>query len=299
MTQPVWITPAGSLGTIPVGVYFQITLLGTDPDLPGPDAPLELHYVVIAGTLPSGIQCSENGLISGTPDSVASLQGVPSPVAIDTTSKFTVRAYDPLNPSRLADRTFTLTIAVIPEPVWITPAGNVGTYYDSDAVDFLFEFEEVYAPDNTTVTLIAGQLPGGLVLHPSGLLDGYIQPAQDILNLAGYDLSEQDVDPYDFLSSSISKNYQFTLEVSNGRSSSIRTFEIYVYSRNQMQASDDVLVDNNTFITADETTYQAPFLVNRLPSNLGTAIRSNNYFAYQFIGENYISQPITYSIAVK
>ena len=298
MTQPVWITPAGNLGVIPVGVFFQLTLSATDPDLPGPDAPLELNYAIIAGTLPSGIQCSANGIVSGTPDSVASVQGVPLPVAIDTTSKFTVRAYDPLNPSRLADRTFTITIAVIPEPVWVTPAGNVGTYYDSDAVDFQFQFEEVYAPDDTTVTLIAGQLPGGLVLHPSGLLDGYIQPAQDILNLAGYDLSEQDVDPYDFLSSSISKNYQFTLEVSNGRSSSIRTFEIYVYSRNQMQASDDVLVDNNTFITADETTYQAPFLVNRLPSNLGTAIRSNNYFAYQFIGENYISQPITYAISV-
>ena len=32
MTQPVWITPAGSLGVIPVGVFFQITLLG---ELPG------------------------------------------------------------------------------------------------------------------------------------------------------------------------------------------------------------------------------------------------------------------------
>jgi hypothetical protein len=64
-----------------------------------------------------------------------------------------------------------------------------------------------------------------------------------------------------------------------------------------MQASDAVLIDNNTFITADETTLQAPFLTNSIPSNLGN-FRSSNYFAYQFIGEDYVNQPITYAISV-
>ena len=35
MTQPVWITPAGSLGVIPVGVFFQLTLQGELPGEPG------------------------------------------------------------------------------------------------------------------------------------------------------------------------------------------------------------------------------------------------------------------------
>ena len=77
MTQPVWITPAGSLGVIPVGVFFQNTLLGELPGEPG----AELYYTVIAGRLPDGIQCSANGVISGTPDAVASLQVVPLEVA--------------------------------------------------------------------------------------------------------------------------------------------------------------------------------------------------------------------------
>ena len=293
MAQPVWITPAGSLGVIPVGVFFQLTLLGELPGEPG----AELYYTIIAGRLPDGIQCASDGVISGTPDAVASLQGIPLEVGRDTTSKFTVRIYPELDPTNIRDRTFEITVAVIPEPTWVTPAGQIGTYYDSDAVDFQFEFTEVYTPDTTVITLIAGALPGGLTLSLDGLLAGYIQPAQNLDAVAGYDISSQDADPYDFLSQSISKNYQFTLQVSNGHASSIRTFEIFVYSRSQMQASDAVLIDNNTFITADETTYQAPFLTNANPSNLGN-FRSSNYFAYQFIGENYVNQPITYAISV-
>jgi hypothetical protein len=293
MTQPVWITPAGSLGVIPVGVFFQITLLG---ELPGEPA-AQIYYTIIAGKLPDGMQCSANGVISGTPDAVASLQGVPLEVARDTTSKFTVRIYPEEDPTNIRDRTFTLTIAVIPEPTWITPAGQIGSYYDSDLVDFQFEFNEVFTPDTTVITLVAGALPGGLRLGLDGLLTGYIQPAQNLDAVPGYDITSQDVDPYDFLSQSISKNYQFTLQVSNGQASNIRTFEIFVYSRSQMQASDAVLIDNTTFVTADETPYQAPFLTNTIPSNLGT-FRSSNYFAYQFIGENYINQPITYAISV-
>jgi hypothetical protein len=293
MTQPVWITPAGNLGVIPVGTFFQLTLLG---ELPGePNA--EIYYTLIAGKLPDGIQCASNGTISGTPDAVASLQGVPLEVGRNTTSKFTVRIYPENDPTNIRDRTFTITIAVIPEPVWVTPAGLVASYYDSDPVYFLFEFDEVYTPDTTVVTLVAGALPGGLTLGLDGLLTGYVQPAQNIDAVAGYDISAQDADPYDFLSQSISKNYQFTLQVSNGHASSLRTFEIFVYSRSQMQASDNTLIDNNTFVTTDETPYQAPFLTNATPSNLGT-IRSSNYFAYQFIGENYINQPITYAISV-
>ena len=293
MTQPVWITPAGSLGVIPVGVFFQLTLQGELPGEPG----AELYYTIIAGRLPDGIQCAANGVISGTPDAVASLQGIPLEVARDTTSKFTVRIYPELDPTNIRDRTFSITIAVIPEPTWVTPAGQIGTYYDSDLVDFQFEFEEVYTPDTTVVTLIAGALPGGLRLGLDGLLTGYIQPAQNLDAVTGYDLSAQDADPYDFLSQSISKNYQFTLQVSNGQASSLRTFEIFVYSRSQLQASDNVLIDNNTFITADETPYQAPFLTNANPSNLGN-FRSSNYFAYQFVGEDYVNQPITYAISV-
>ena len=51
MAQPVWITPAGSLGVIPEGVFFQTPLEAYDPDLTD-----TVYYSVIARDLPPGIQ---------------------------------------------------------------------------------------------------------------------------------------------------------------------------------------------------------------------------------------------------
>jgi len=293
MSQPVFITPAGSLGTIPVGIFFQLAILAEYDE----DPQAELYYKIIAGRLPDGIQCLANGVISGIPDAVASVQGIPTEVGRNTTSKWTIRVYLEEDPTIFRDRTYELTVAVIPEPIWITPAGSIGSYYDSERVDFQFEFQEVYTPDTTVVTLAAGVLPGGLRLSADGRLTGYVQPAANIDEPPGYDLTAQDLDPYDFISENLSKNYQFTLEVSNGKSSSLRTFEIFVYSRDQMQTSDDVLDVDDTFVTTDQTTYQAPFIINSEPSNIGL-YRSSNYFAYQFIGENYTNQPITFAISV-
>jgi len=402
MAQPIWITPAGSLGTIPDGVFYQNNMLAStavvstvvctatsattnritcvstseifagfnvmfEGELPllgglSPNiryfvlevyndtefsiattefstTPIELttgtgtmlgifkqhvYFKLIAGSLPTGIQCSDNGLIVGTPNAVASLQGVPIEVGVDTISKFTVRAYTLAYPNataNIADRTFTITVAIAPGPSWVTPAGSVGTYYDSDQVNLQFDFVESYTPDTTVVELVSGQLPGGLTLSPLGLLSGYIQPpvgAKTTTDLsAGYDLTSYTVQPYDFLNSSSdttiadsSKNYQFTLKVTNGKNSDLRTFTIFVYNRDQMTADDGQpasitgivvyppwITADNSFVTADETELRAPFLTNAYPSDLGTH-RSSNNFAYQFIGEDYNGTAITYAISV-
>lgn len=264
-----------------------------------------VYYKIIAGTLPSGIQCSYNGVVAGVPDALASIQGTPLPVGANKTFKWTVQVYTEKKVNgvdvidKFADRTFELTVVVSPGPNFVTPAGEIGTYYDSDEVDFQFQYTEPYEPDNTYVELVSGQLPGGLVLTPNGALTGYIQPTPDITTAPGYAQpgNPYDQKPYDFVSQFLSKNYQFTLRVTNGRKSNLRTFSIYVYSRNQMTADDQALVDNNTFITADEGPERAPFLINAYPSNLGL-YRSQNYFAYQFVGEDYDSTDITYAISV-
>jgi len=390
MAQPVWITPAGSLGTIPDGVFYQNTMLTTTPVIYTTvctatsaitnritctstvgiftprihvmftgttfggitsatryfvyevfsetefsiaiteiaTEPIDLltatgsmgamfnqhnYYRVIAGTLPSGIQCSDNGVIIGTPDAIASLQGVPNEVGINTTSKFTIRAWTHAYPNataNIADRTFSLTIAIAPGPNWITPAGSLGTYYDSDQVNFQFEFVESYTPDTTIVELVSGELPGGLSLTADGLLNGYIQPPYDAYTLPGYDILPVNTAPYDLLTvSGTSRSYQFILKVSNGKHSNLRTFNIYVYNRNQMTADDGKpptsgtvilppwITADNTFVTADQTTLRAPFLINTHAPNLGT-FRSSNYFAYQFVGEDYSGKEITYAISV-
>ena len=372
MAQPVWITPAGSLGIIPEGIFYQNSMRAYDPD---PQPGTELYYRVIAGTLPAGIQCSITGLIAGVPQAVASLQGVPQPVNRNEISKFTLRAYTENEATgqilRIADRTFILTVSGNDIPEFTTPIGSfgitntatftgaisgtelvvtniasgtlsngmvlrgtniaqgttivstgtaaggtgnytvnisqsnlgatitgwIGTYYDGDLVDLPFDYTSQDPDETITVRLVSGELPLGLTLSTAGRLYGYIEPAANVNQVPGYDETQIDTVPYDFVVSAINKNYQFTLEVTDGKSSSLRTFTIFVYNKNDLTADNSIITSDNTFVTADQIVDRNPFLVNAEPSFLGR-VRSDNYFAYQFRANDYDTADLTYSIEV-
>ena len=372
MAQPVWITPAGSLGIIPEGIFYQNSMRAYDPD---PEPGTDLYYRVISGTLPAGIQCSVTGLIAGVPQAVASLQGVPQPVNRNETSKFTLRAYTENEATgqilRIADRTFTLTVSGNDVPEFTTPIGSftasntaqfvgaisgteltvssitsgtlsngmvlrgtnivpgttivntgtanggtgkytvnisqtnlgttitgwIGTYYDGDLVDLTFGYTSLDPDETITVRLVSGELPLGLTLSTSGRLYGYIEPAANVNKTPGYDETQIDTVPYDFVVSAINKNYQFTLEVTDGKSSSLRTFTIYVYNKSDLTADNSIVTGDNTFVTTDQIVDRNPFLVNAEPSYLGR-VRSDNYFAYQFRANDYDTVDLTYSIEV-
>lgn len=372
MAQPIWITPAGSLGIIPEGIFYQNSMRAYDPD---PEPGTELYYRVIAGTLPAGVQCSDTGLIAGVPQAVASLQGVPLPVNQNVTSKFTLRAYTENEATgeilRIADRTFTLTVSGNDTPEFTTPYGSfatnntatftgaisgteltvnailsgtiqngmvirgtnivpgttivgtgtaaggtgtytinisqnnlgttitgwIGVYYDGDLVDLTFDYTNVDPDENVIVRLVGGELPPGLTLSNNGRLYGYIEPAANVTEPPGYEETPIDTQPYDFVISAISKNYEFKLEVTDGKSSNLRTFTIYVYNRNDLTADTTTITSDNTFVTADENVERAPFLVNAEPSDLGR-VRSDNYFAYQFRANDYDTVDLTYSISL-
>lgn len=383
MAQPFWITPAGSLGTIPEGVFYQQSMLASVPPEPvqvtvtattagtnrltcastsqiqegwsvmftgstfggindftqyyvleivnstqftvtvinpyeitSTAVPLttatgnmgtvfkqNIEYFVLAGNLPPGIQCNFNGVVAGVPKAVASFQGVPFEVSRDVTSKFVLRAFtaNRVNGKEvitgISDRTFTITVTGNDTPTWITPAGSIGTYYDGGQVNYQFQYQDLDPDEIATVTVSSGTLPPGLTLSPTGLLSGYIQPASPYDQVPGYDITAINVDPYDFVTSYISRNYQFTLVVSDGKSQDIRNFSMFVYARNTLTADSTQLSTDNSIITADETTNRAPFLVNASPSDLGR-IRSDNYYAYQFQGDDYDTENISYAISV-
>jgi hypothetical protein len=372
MAQPIWITPAGSLGIIPEGIFYQTSMRAYDPD---PQPGTDIYYRVIAGVLPNGVQCSSTGLIAGVPQAIASLQGVPQPVNRNETSKFTLRAYTEDEATgailRIADRTFTLTVSGNDIPEFTTPYGSfstnntatftgaisgteltvsavssgtiqngmvirgtnivpgttivgtgtanggtgkytinisqnnlgaiitgwVGVYYDGDLVDLTFGYTNQDPDETIVVRLVSGEIPAGLTLGATGRLYGYIEPAANVTKPPGYDETQIDTEPYDFVVSAISKNYQFTLEVTDGKSSSLRTFTIFVYNRNDLTADTTTITGDNTFVTADENLERAPFLINAEPSDLGR-VRSDNYFAYQFRANDYDTADLTYSIAV-
>ena len=175
--------------------------------------------------------------------------------------------------------------------------GWVGVYYDGDLVDLQFSYTDVDPNETVIVRLASGAFPAGLTLSPTGRLYGYIEPAANVDAVIGYDETPLSGPPYDFLTSAISKNYQFTLEVTDGKLGTLREFSIFVYNRLDLTADTTTITSDNTFVTADENTERAPFLLNAFPTSLGT-VRSDNYFAYQFRGDDYDTVDITYAISV-
>jgi hypothetical protein len=375
MAQPVWLTPAGSLGTIPEGVFYATPLLAEEPiiSLPptavgsngttvtvtfsaqpsipyevgttvimsgfvpssfngtftvisatvssvtfissalGPvttigniaNTPDPIYFEVIAGQLPPGVQCEANGLIVGIPQAVASVQGVPLPVSQDITSKFAVRAYTTktINGAtiinRLADRTFSLTVTGQDAPQFITPAGTVGTYYDGSLVTGLqIEYTDTDPADIVVIKLVAGQLPPGITISARGVISGFVQPVGDIDAVAGYSRDGQGYEeyPFDFSTRSEDQTYEFVLEVTDGKTSNLRTFNIVVYSRSGLTADNTSITADNTFITADVSPVRTPIIVTP-QGNIGTT-RNDNFFAFQFIGLDLDGDQFSYVIDV-
>jgi hypothetical protein len=259
----------------------------------------DIYYAVIAGQLPAGIQCSANGTITGVPDALASLQGVPFDVTRSVTSKFTLRAYTENQDEtidRIRDRTFTLTVINVNAPVF-TSASDLGTYYDGDRLDIQIAIDNVGPTTPAVVTLVGGELPGEVSVSATGLISGYIQPAVNVDQVPGYDLTPDNAYPYDFVTSAINKNYQFTLQVTDGINTDLRTFSFYVYDRTTLNASTTQITADNSNITADEGRERRPFIVNSLPENLGT-VRGDNYYAHQFIANDYDTPDLKYAISV-
>lgn len=280
MTQPVWITPAGNLGTLAEGVFYETAIEAVA-------APGEtVYFRVIAGQLPEGMQITANGMVNGTPRSVARIQGVPQDVAQDVTSRFAVRAYTVLpntdRVSRLADRTFEITVVGQDVPEFVTPAGVLAAYFDGSPVDLAIEFTDADLSDQVRVSLVSGELPQGLTLAPDGRISGIIQPITDLPGTAdpGYDRTAWDQFPFDFATRSASRNYQFTVAITDGKSANLRTFEIFVYSRDSMTADNTEQTADNSFITADVITARTPIILTPT-GDLGT-VRADNYFATRF-----------------
>lgn len=255
MAQPKWVTPAGSLGTIPEGIYYSVPVVAAEPVTHE-----TVYYRVISGSLPRGVVCSDTGVVSGVPT-----------VSKTTVSKFTIRAYTKTSlgtVDRLIDRTFSLTVSGDIPPEFITPAGLLfdaftGTFISTPVpgtTEKTYGYQIEYTQsDVSTVRLIDGELPNGISINDKGLLTGFILPTE---NLIWYN------------------DYVFTLEVTNGKFSSLRTYNIGVYNRACLTADTTYITADNTWITADASPIIPPVVTN-VPGSIGVT-KVGNYFAYQF-----------------
>jgi hypothetical protein len=293
--QPRWVTPAGSLGTIPEGVFYSTPLVAVDPL-----AADQVFYALIAGRLPEGIQIQQTGILAGVPLATVNVQGVPAEVGFDVTTKFVVRAYTQTVVNnitvvnRLADRTFELTVTGQDAPEFTSPAGQLAQYYDGTVVTGLQVGYTDTDPDQiVTIRLVAGQLPPGLTISPTGLISGFIPVTAQPEGTGGWSADGEAWDEYGWSFSTVAEsvNYEFVLEASDGFSSTLRTFTIFVWARSTMTADNTVITADNTFITADVSPIRAPIILN--PTGTIGTVRNDNFFAYQFNGVDLDNEAFT------
>ena len=150
--------------------------------------------------------------------------------------------------------------------------------------------------DTQAWSVIGGELPGGVTLSTSGLLYGWLIPVPTETGTPGFDVNNFDIGSFDFTTQSVSKNYEFTVEVvdSTGRTST-KDYSVYIESRNTLTAGNDNLTADGfsptidsllieSKITADLNDKRSPHMVTA-PADLGTILH-DNYFNYQFVGRD-------------
>jgi hypothetical protein len=212
MTQPVWITPSGSIGSYPalvtinagsfvIGEAYTITTIGnTDFTLIGAasntvgisfvatgtgtgtgtaNTSPRITVIVVAQPVLPAITVTYT-LISGSLPQELSLSvsgtisGIPTLVTKDTTYSFVIRATD--NLGNIRDRTFTMLISGVVNPEFTTPAGNILSERDSTWVAIPIQYSNPVSTNKVSIRVVQGQLPPGLEINETGLIRGYAKP---------------------------------------------------------------------------------------------------------------------------
>jgi hypothetical protein len=285
MTAPVWITPPGDLGTVVEGEFYQVQLNADNAD----------SYLYLSGVLPVGIRVTQNGVLEGNPKNYDYIQGVPTEIAQDVTSKFVVRATS--LDGTVADRVFEMTVTGQDAPVINTlPSENLGAYFDGDKVDVQLTATDPDPGDTLTWRLQSGNLPEGLSISTSGRILGYIEPFATVDGAPGFDVNNFDIGEWDFGTKSVNKNYEFTVEVSDSKQVDVKTYSLYAVSRNIVTADMDIVTadnyasqstdtDINSLLDASQTNLRRPAMLTQA-TEIGT-IKHDNYFSYQVLGRDF------------
>jgi len=274
MATPVWTTTAGKLASIDEQVEYSLQLNATNATT----------YSVIAGNLPPGMRVTPTGLLTGAPAEVAKR----------TLYTFVVRA---AAGTQITDRTFSLDINGADDPTFTTPSGQlrlddstrVGLYWIIDGSSLSFQIQatdsDTRAGQTLVYEIVKGSLPPGITISKSGLISGIVGLTEDqkVGQRGGFDaVNERYSDVvYDKTVStkSISKNFEFTVRVSDGTSFQEQVNSIFVFSADYWRISNNAITIDMTELegfplTIDYTAERKP--VFKTPSDLGTFRHDNN-----------------------
>ncbi len=297
MAAPVWKTPKGNLGTIQEQEFYELNLECIIPNDINPD----LSYKVIAGSLPPGIVLNETtGNINGRPKDLYRFRGVPFDVSEDVTSVFCVRVINNQT-NQVADRTFSLTVTGQDAPTIISNVEELGKVFDGSFAQFQITAIDLDR-EPLTYYISSGELPPGLALDKNtGIISGFVRPTGflEFGELVGWSTEAGwDENPWDFVSRAISKRFEFSVSVSDGKEAVSRKFNIYVISKDSLSADNNFINVNGYYdlVTADLDIKRNPVLLT--PStNLGT-FAHDNYFALRFEAIDFDDDLVSYSLLI-
>lgn len=260
MAQPTWVTPAGSLGTYTPTKLLHIVLLA-NPSV----GAKTVTYSILNGNLPAPLSLTENGVIDGYPATVAN----------DTTNTFTVRATDSY--SKIADRTFSLTILGELQPSFTTTKGNILTVVDSTWVEYQLLYSKPVELSSVKVTLYSGSLPPGLEMNNLGLIRGYPKPPKTSTGIP------------------IKQAYSFTVKLENDLGTAIQSFSITVLNNllNKSANSRKPQILNNKPLSFNIPPSD-PYYGYYIPYNDIPTIKSGSNFTFKIIGYDFENDDIIY-----
>ena len=280
MSVPVWTTTAGKIASIDEVVAYSLQLEANTADSTA------ITYSVIAGSLPSGMELTSTGLLTGTPAEVSKR----------TLYTFVVRA---TAGSNITDRTFTLDVNGEDAPTFTTNAGRLNTpitgHYRTDdttatadttkttadttgnvvLLDGSYISYQLGATDTDTQTgqklmfeVVSGSLPPGTTITNTGKISGIVELTADerFGPIGGYAWSDGKIGYDDVVfdrtvfSISRSVNYDFVIRVTDGVSYVDRDFSIFVYS------ADFFRVDSVEISVDADTLDGYPLLMSGLPT---------------------------------
>jgi hypothetical protein len=106
--------------------------------------------------------------------------------------------------------------------VFITSGGSLGTFIDGETLGLQLTAHDPDPDDTYTFTLVSGELPPGIVMNSTGEIVGAITPAKiEGTPDDGFDVTYYDQYGYDFTDTYISKSYEFTVSLTDGKDVSL------------------------------------------------------------------------------
>lgn len=190
MSLNVWNIQSGLLATVQEGQNINLQLPSTHTE--------GIEYAVISGKLPPGLWLHENYI-----------KGTPYEVSRATSYSCCIRAKLGF---QLSDRTFSIIVEGVDDPVILTPAGllDVGPAQQLYVIDNSFVNYQIQAIDSDTaagqtltyyINPAYGTLPPGLSITKDGIIYGIVKSVTSLSPADGtgtYDSGLFDVAPYDF-----------------------------------------------------------------------------------------------------